>query len=190
MNETEVEIKLLETYRQEIEDMIGQSTESLRSASSEAEMKRKFRERMQQRQHKLGIYEKQLVRVKAMSPNNTQLNYYEAALYDFRARLKVKSSVYAKYFGGLFASEFGDLREAVKLYDQALRIYEYPNGRLAKVDCYITLSDKQSALQELDYILKHYADNEDVYLEARKIKDELENPPTSGIGQFFRSIFG
>ncbi len=170
--------------------MIGRFLDDLKSDPNLEAIKRKSREGMQQWQHKLGIYEKQLMRVKAMPPNDAQLNYYEAILYDFRARLKSFSSAYAKNFGGLFASEFDELREAIKLYDQALQVYEYPNGRIGKVKCYIALADKTNALQELNYILKNYADNEDVYLEVRKMKDELENPPISGMGRLLRSIFG
>ena len=59
-----------------------------------------------------------------------------------------------------------------------------------KVFCYRQLGDKKSALQELDYILEHYADDEELYLKARKEKDELETPSSSGIGGLFRSIFG
>ena len=62
--------------------------------------------------------------------------------------------------------------------------------RVWKVFCYRQLNDKKRALQELDYILEHHADNEEAYLQARKEKDELETPSSSGIGRILRSIFG
>lgn len=190
MSAEELELKLLDNYHQEVQSVIDQFAQDVSSAPDFETQKRRFKEGWQRWQRQMEIYEKQLVRVKTISPNNTELKRYEAFLYDFRAFHRMQSAAYARQAGGIFASESKELREAIRLCDQALSIFEYPAGRLRKVQCYIQLSDKASALQELDRILRYYADNEEIYLKARKMKDELENPPTSGIGRFFRSIFG
>lgn len=174
MGVEEMEFKLLENYHQEVHDTINQFAQDVSNAPGFEAQKQMFKKGLQKWQRQMEIYEKQLARVKAISPNNTELRPYEAFAYDFRAFYRMQSATYARQAGGIFASESRELREAIRLYDQALSIFEYPVGRLQKAQCYIQLSDKASALKELDLILQHYADNAEVYLEARKMQDKLE----------------
>lgn len=183
------ELKLLMTYHDELAQLLdpGQSIAILRSSKESAQRYQK------QAQQKLDIFEKQVLKCKSLFTSGDELQYVqynESQIYYFKGLLKMFLGTYHEMYPGVFASsKFSEVSGAITLFDKALQIYEDPLIRFMKVSCYRMLKDKQNALRELDYILEHYAQDENVYLMARKDKDELETP-TSGISQFFRSIFG
>lgn len=182
----QTELKLVEVYDQELEDLLGKAIDASRAG------KEALKSFLKEVERKINIFEKQVLNYKRLFPNSQDIQSYESRVYFFQGVHKVYSSLYYDmYPGGIFSpSKYGELSAAMKLFDTALQICEQPNARSMKVFCYRQLGDNKNALQELDYILEHYSHDEEVYLKARKEKDELETPASSGIGKFFRSIFG
>lgn len=65
------------------------------------------------------------------------------------------------------------LWDSIDLFDKALKLRESSYIRFVKVIVYRQLHQKKDALQELEYLLEHYRNDEEVYLDARKLKDEI-----------------
>lgn len=179
------ELKLVERYDQELADFGERVSEAFRAGKED------FQRFIREMRRRIDIYDKQVQNYSQLFPGRTDIRHYEARVDFFKGMLKVTSSFYHGAYGGILAPTKSDeLRAAISLFERSLQMNEYIITRRMKVLCYRQLGDKKSALQELDYILEHYADNEGAYLEARKEKDELEAPSSSGIGKLVRSIFG
>lgn len=185
-NNQQTELKLVEVYDQELDDFLGKAVDASRAG------KETMQSFVKELERKVIIFEKQVLNYKRLFSNSQDIQLYESRVYFFQGVYKVYSGLYYDmYPGGMFSpSKYGEFSAALKLFDAALRTGERSNIRSMKVFCYRGLGDKTSALRELDYILEHYSDDEEVYLKARKEKDELETPASSSIGKFFRSIFG
>ena len=183
----QTELKLVEAYDQELADFL------LKWFEVDVGGKESYQRFLKDLQRKIDIFEKQVLNYKQLFKDDKDVQFYESRILFFRGMFKICSSWYYDLFPGIFSpSKYGELRAALKLFDQSLQISEQPNTRSMKVFCYRQLGDNESALQELDYILEFYADNEEVYLHARKEKDELEfeTRSSSGIWRLLRSIFG
>ena len=181
----QTELKLVETYDQELTDFLEKAIDAARGG------KEPLKRFLKEAQRKIDIFEKQVLNYKRLFPNGQDIQLYESSVCFFQGVRKAYSGLYYDMYPGMLSpSKYGELNAAIKLFDTALQIREQSNARSMKVFCYRQLGDKKSALQELDYILEHYADDEELYLKARKEKDELETPSSSGIGGLFRSIFG
>jgi len=76
--------------------------------------------------------------------------------------------------------EKGNAREALALLDKALGIFDYPGAHFAKANIFDALKQKEDALRELNYIIERFQDDE-VYILARQMRDEIENPPKKGM---------
>jgi tetratricopeptide (TPR) repeat protein len=63
--------------------------------------------------------------------------------------------------------------EAIRLLDTALSYDDAPYNRLIKASIHQALGQKDIALKEVNYIIDTFP-NDDAYVEARKLKDELE----------------
>ncbi|MCZ7670432.1 MAG: hypothetical protein M5U34_26365 [Chloroflexi bacterium] len=126
-------------------------------------------------QFKIDIFEKQVLNYKELFPENHNIQQYEARIYFFQGFMRQISGVHYDIYGGMFSPSLkGELKAALNLYDKSLQLNEHSKTRTMKVFCYRQLKDINSALRELNFIIKHYADDEEVYLAARKEKDELE----------------
>jgi tetratricopeptide (TPR) repeat protein len=159
----QIEMRLIETYDDELEDFLQQL---LDAARSDQESLHRYFEKFQR---KIDIFEKQVLNYKQIFPGE-DIRFYESRIYYFRGVYKLLSAGFASG-SNIFSS--GKLIAATKLFDTALQISEQISTRRMKVLCYRQLKDKKSALQEINYILEHYKDDEEVYLEARKEKDEI-----------------
>jgi tetratricopeptide (TPR) repeat protein len=71
-------------------------------------------------------------------------------------------------------------REAINLLTQAIQLYEDPDYRFLRANLYHALGDKQSALKDVKYLLATAGDDQNLYLEARKLKDEIETTNANG----------
>jgi hypothetical protein len=176
----ENEVKLLEQYNEEIKTMGEQlaEVEPQRAKPLQTELQRK-----------LEIYWKQINLVKAQFPESDEGLIHEAAFYTFQAMTKFYSVGFfrrrAASKGSLTMAliakqqEKGNAREALALLDKALSVFDYPGAHFAKANIFYALKQKEQALGELHYIINNFQDDE-VYLLARQMKDEIENPPKKG----------
>ncbi len=181
----QTEMKLVVSYHQELMDFLSKVGEAARAG------KESLQRFLAELQRKIDIYEKQVLNYKRLFSSDSDIQAYESRIYFFQGTFKAHSGLYYDMYSGMFSpSKESQLRAAITLFDKSLELNDQPNTRSMKVFCYRQLDDKKSALRELDYISEHHADHEEEYLQARKEKDELETPSSSGIGQLFRSLFG
>jgi hypothetical protein len=181
----ENEVALLQQYNKDIE-AIGDRFIDADPQASKALQK--------QIDQKLQIYWKQLQLVKSRYPDAVEGQIHEAAFYTFQALRKLfESGVMRRVSNrsgnvalgiatGLVAKqqEKSNAHQALAILDQALGVYDYPGAHLQKANIFNVLNQKQQALQELNYIIANFQDDES-YLAARQLKDEIENPPKKGM---------
>lgn len=179
------EVALLEQYNKEIETL-GE-----RLGESDAQAAKGLQKQMDQ---KLQIYWKQVHLVKSQFPEAMEGSIHESAFYTFQAMRKLfeaglmrrvasrSGNVAVGIATGLVAKqqEKSNANQALAILDQALGIFDYPGAHLQKAHIYRLLNQTGSALQELNYIIANFQDD-DSYLAARQMKDEIENPPKKGM---------
>lgn len=85
--------------------------------------------------------------------------------------------------------EKGNAQEALALLNKALSVFDYPGAHFGKAIIFHTLKQKETALKELNYIINNFEDDK-VYVSAREIKDEIENPPKSGGRFIVTAVYG
>lgn len=181
----ENEVALLEQYDEDL-TKIGQQL-----AEADPQSGKKIQKEFDRR---LEIYRKQIQLVQTEFPNAEDGKLHEAAFYTYQAQRKVFGSGFMRRVAskssnsaltiasGVIAKqqEKGAAREALGLLDKALSIFDYPGARFAKAEIYVVLKQKQEALAELNYIISNFQDDK-VYISARQMKDEIENPPKKGM---------
>ena len=94
--------------------------------------------------------------------------------------LKILKGVIALITG--FAAkqhEKGNAGKGIELLNRSIAIFDAPDARFLKATVLFDLGDKTGAVSELNHILKNFPDDEH-YVLARKLKDEIENPPKKG----------
>ena len=188
------EVALLEHYNGEIESLGD------RLAESDPHAAKRLQQQMDQ---KLRIYWKQVQLVKTNYPDTIAGTVHESAFYTFQALRKLldagvmrrvsnrSGSVAVGLATGVFARkrEKNNAHEALKILDQALGVFDYPGAHLQKAYVYRLLKENDSALEELNYIITNFQDD-DSYLAARQIKDEIENPPKKGMCFIATAVYG
>jgi len=82
---------------------------------------------------------------------------------------------------GLIAKqqEKNNAMQALQLLDQALSLQDSAHPRMLKAQVFRALNQNNYALNELNYIIANFQDSS-AYLDARRMKDEIENPAKSG----------
>jgi len=186
----QVELTLLEEYVRELEDYNKVVWREV------LEDKERGRLALQEAKRKLQLLQKQMSRCRLIFLGAEELQRYESDMYRMQGTYKMNSALYyGCYDGGMFApTEEGELRDAIGYFDKALQLFESHEVRLRKVKALHKLGEKKKALEELDQLLQLYsADdnyNEQLYLELRKFKDELETPAPSAAERLVRSLFG
>lgn len=179
------EIAILEQYNSDIEKMGDRLAESDPKSAKGLQ---------QQIDQKLQIYWKQVQLVKAQFPDAVEGKLHESAFYTFQAlrklldsglmrRMSSRSSNMAMGIAtGLVAKqqEKSNATQALAILDQALAIFNYPGAHLQKAMIYRLLGQNGQALQELNYIIANFQDDQ-AYIAARQMKDEIENPPKKGM---------
>lgn len=177
----ENEVALLNQYNKDIETM-GQQL-----AEADAQNAKPLQKEIQR---KLEIYRKQVELVKTQFPESDEGLIHEAGFYTFQAMTKFHSvGFFRKQAVGhksltmaMIAKqqEKGNAKEALTLLDKALSIFDYPGAHFAKASIFYALKQKEDSLRELSYIINSFQDDE-VYILARQMKDEIENPPKKGM---------
>lgn len=180
------EVALLEQYNSDIEALGTQLQEADPQSSKRIQ---------QQIDQKLQIYWKQIQLVKTQFPDADEGRLHESAFYTFQALAKLFSSGLLRRVSsrskrgstvmlatGLIAKqqEKHNAHQALSILGQALAVFDYPGAHLAKAQIFRMLNQKENALGELNYIISNFQDD-DSYLAARQMKDEIENPPKKGM---------
>lgn len=140
---------------------------------------------------KLALFERQI----ALCSNqgySFNARWCEAAVYYLKARHKLQSEGIVEHslidtaekssgFEGLalafLASGRSDnrAREAIVFLDQAINVYaDDVDFWLMRAFLHESLNNRTAALNDVNYILTHYSNDEDVYLKARKLRDKIE----------------
>lgn len=175
------EIRLLDQYESEMKQ--------LTDALSEADPQSSKQIQKQIDQKKL-VYWKQITLVQTQWPEATEGKLHEAGYYAAEALTLLFGSgamrrasdragnPAMKIATGLIAKgqEAGNRTKALALIDKALAIVDHPFARYVKACALVDKGEKPAALAELDHIIAQFGDDEDVYMQARKLKDEIENP--------------
>lgn len=179
------ELALLERYNQEIDALMDQFLDSDPNQRSQVQ---------KQLEQKLAIYKRQTDGLKANFPNVEEWKSHEATYYVGQATLKAFSvGFFRKSSGrtgnlavgiatGLVAKqqEKNNAMQALQLLDQALSLDDSPHPRIMKAQIYRALGQKENALNELNFIISNFQ-NHKAYLDARQMKDEIENPAKKGM---------
>lgn len=185
MSKLENEVRLLDQYNGEIDQLKNHLAEADPQTSKQIQ---------KQLEQKMQIYWKQIQLVKSEFPDEEESRLHEAAYYTFQAVIKLFSAGLMRRMSarsetmvmgvatGLIAKqqEKSNAHQALGILDQALSIYDYPGARFAKAGIYQLLKQNDQALKELNYIIANFPDD-DVYVLARQMKDEIENPPKKGM---------
>lgn len=180
----QTEAKLLVQYSEEIEKLKQQLAElEPREAKN---VQRQIEQKMQ-------IFWKQITLVKSEFPGAVEGMLGEAAYYYFQAGILILSSGVLRRFSqggapialrmasGLVAKvqESNDVAKAMELLEKSLRVFDTPQARYLKASILHDKGEKSQALAELNHIIAKFPDD-DLYLQARQRKDEIENPPKKG----------
>jgi tetratricopeptide (TPR) repeat protein len=186
----ENEAALLEQYSKDVQ--------SLSQELAEADPHR-AKDLQKEVQRKLEIYRRQIDLVKGQFPDCDDGPIHEATFYTFQAMTKFHSVGFFRRQAATHKSlamavvakqqEKGNAREALALLDRALGIFDYPGAHFAKANVFYALKQKDDALRELDYIINQFQDDE-VYVVARQMKDEIENPPKKGMCFIATAAYG
>lgn len=175
------ELRLLNQYNSEIYTIKNQFTEV------DSQTKKHMQHQLEQ---KMQIYWKQIHLVKSQFPDAEEVRLHEAAFYTLHAIIQLlsaglmrrmsdrSSNVALGLATGLIAKqqEKNNALQALAILDQALSIYDYSDARFTKAWVYQLLGQNWNAINELNYVIANFPDDE-TYIEARRLKDEIENPP-------------
>jgi tetratricopeptide (TPR) repeat protein len=181
----EMEAQLLQRYWEEAKALCDQLMQV--SPQQEKPIKNEIN-------RKLEIYGKQLGSFKSRFPDDVRGQIYEASYYELQAlSLLGASSGFRRVPGGgksltvalaagalAKAQEKKMAQQALNLLDRAIATFDQPNSRFMKATIYNGLGRKSEAVSELNYILANFQDSP-LYIEARSLKDEIENPPKKGM---------
>ncbi|MBS1788558.1 MAG: zinc ribbon domain-containing protein [Acidobacteria bacterium] len=179
------EVRLLDKYNDEIDGLKDQLAEA------DPQTSKRIQGQLEQ---KMQIYWKQVQLVQSQFPDAIDGHLHEAAFYTFQALIKLFSAGLMRRMSarssnaaigiatGLIAKqqEKSNAMQSLGILDKALSIYDYPGARFAKAGIYQLLGQNPQALVELNYIIANFPDD-DVYVLARELKDEIENPPKKGM---------
>lgn len=188
------EVALLDRY----EDEVGASIEQFLDSDPNQ------RNHMQkQLERTLEIYRRQIESFRAAFPNDDEWKSHLSTFYMGQATLKAFSvGFFRKSSGrsgslavgiatGLIAKqqEKNNAMQALQLLDQSLSLYDSPHPRMLKAQVFRALNQNQYAVNELNYIIANFQDSS-AYLDARQMKDEIENPAKSGLCFIATATYG
>jgi tetratricopeptide (TPR) repeat protein len=181
----ENELSLLERYHDDIDATMEQFLDSDPNQRSRVQ---------KQLEQKLGSYKRQIDVLRTNFPGTEEWKSHEATYYVGQATLKAFSvGFFRKSSGragnlavgiatGLVAKqqEKNNAIQALQLLDQAIGLDDSPHPRIMKAQIYRALGQKENALKELNYIISKFQSHK-AYVDARQMKDEIENPPKKGM---------
>lgn len=165
MSSSAIEIRLLEEYRDAVHtQMQTMSFNDVLEGRAEELAKR------------VAMYKRQLENCIRLGLEFDQ-RFHRADSYYMDAMLELCTK---KHIDGVFGSSPDHILpkragRAIGLLDQAIQIQDDPHYRLrrAHLNCRVR-HHYAAALKDLAYLLANHADDEETYLQARRMKDELE----------------
>jgi hypothetical protein len=139
---------------------------------------------------RIAIYEKQLLYCKNQA-FDFDFAWLESMVYYFKARHKLLNKDFVEKtlrstvqqssgFDGIAPAllakgkEESRIRDAISLLGQAIKLSDDPDYRFFRATLYQAMKYKESALADVEHLLKNYSDDKEIYLAARKLKDEIE----------------
>lgn len=181
----EMEAQLLQRYWEETKALCDQLMEV--SSQQEKPIRNEIN-------RKLEIYAKQLGLFQSQFPDDIRSQIYAASYYELQAMMLLGSSSGFRRAPGRSKSltialatnalaksqEKRNAQQALTLLDKSIATFDAPNSRFMKAVIFQGLGQKNEALNELNYVLTNFQDDP-LYLEARSLKDEIENPPKKGM---------
>lgn len=185
MSKLENEVRLLEEYSNEIHGL------NMNLMEADPHTSKRIQQQIDQ---KMQIYWKQIELVRSSFPDADDDDLHESIFYTqqamtklFSAGLMRRMSARSETTGmrlatGMIArqQEKNNAQQSLALLDKALSISDYSGARFVKAHVYLLLKQNDQALRELNYIISNFPDD-DVYVQARQMKDEIENPPKKGM---------
>lgn len=109
-------------------------------------------------------YSKQIELVRSQFPEDRAWRFHQANLYHHTAIQK-------------YGAE--KVREALEFVDKAISTDDRARHRMLKAKLCHKCGRREEAIAELDYICANFSDST-LYLDARKLKDEIESKPKGG----------
>ena len=178
------DVRLLEEYEQEIDDLFERVTGD---AKADVKIQKEI-------DKKMPIYLKQAQLVRSEFPESNAGAIHESNYHVFRAMRTAFSSVLARRIAqgsnlgvkGLAAAGIANAQEkangakAVAILDEALAVCDTAFARFQKAHFLEIIGRKEEAMNDLRYLIKNFPDSDDIYVAARKRLDALENPPKKG----------
>jgi len=179
MSKQENELRLLDEYHDEINTLCERLSEA-----DDAQRNKRFNKEIKK---KISVLENQVLLYKNEFPADESVKLYESSTYRFKAMSKVFSQSFFRrvsrdtgsaavaIFSGIQAKfgEFADISEAIRLIDQAINIYDSAVNRYFRAGIYYNNNQKEKAINDLNYIIENFQ-NDEIYIAARKMKDEIE----------------
>ena len=191
----ENEVALLDRYEDEVSASIEQFLDSDPNQRNQTQ---------KQLERTLDIYRRQIEAFRATFPSDeNEWKSHLSTFYMGQATVKAFAvGFFRKSSGrsgnlavgiatGLIAKqqEKNNAAQALQLLDQALSLSDSPHPRMLKAQVFRALSQNQYAVNELNYIIANFQDSS-AYLDARQMKDEIENPAKSGFCFIATATYG
>ncbi|MBX3299718.1 MAG: DUF4339 domain-containing protein [Acidobacteria bacterium] len=175
----EREFRLLSRYLAEIEGAQQRWSQDEHNSG----LKRDFEQKLQ-------VFQKQIYEFREQFPDAEGGRMMLSLLYVKYSLLKGGQSSYFRraanrsetIVGGLVTGlianhqENKHMTEALAFAESAVQIHDNAIARMMKANVLIELKRTNEAIADLDQIIANFADEEDVYFEARKMRDELMMP--------------
>ncbi len=191
---TENEIKVLDHYETELDEMLKYLSDADTAAAQRI---------MPDFNRKVELFTKQVFSFKQQFPEVDEGRLHESLMYLYQACAKIFSSGFAHKTAsksdslvvGIAAraianhQDKNNATQALELLDKAINILDNPQARLFKANIYNSLKQQPDALRELNHVIAHFSQS-DFYIQARTMKDEIENPKSSGFCFIATAAYG
>lgn len=186
----QAEVRLLDQYEEELLQLISTL------ASADVQSSKHIQARIDQRKQ---IYWRQIALVQAQWPDAPAGKMHEAGYCAAEAQTLIlsnglmrrmserSSNMAVKIATGVVAKgqEAGNRTKALEMIGRALSIVDHPYAHYVKACILLDMGDRSGAVAILNYIITRFADDEGIYLQARSLKEEIENPPKNGCAGCF-----
>ncbi|MBK8464876.1 MAG: DUF4339 domain-containing protein [Chloracidobacterium sp.] len=204
VNVLDREFNLYDTYSDQMSSLLDQMAET---------EGRQLKELSRQLDQKLQIARNHVDAVRQQFPGAFEVKAMEADILFMMARYKVSQQGFFHSASGRMLNrgkrkksltslsvaaatrmvanqqEKNRAMESIALLDQSIGTFDTAGARFAKATILKMMGQKVPALQELNYIIANFQ-SDDSYMQARQLKDEIENPPKKGMCFVATAAFG
>lgn len=204
INVLDREFELYDSYSNQMSSLLDQMAEA---------DGRELKELSRQLDQKLQIAQRHVDSVRSQFPDAFEVKSMDADILFMMARQKIsqhgflRSSTEAMVQRGVRKRSLTSLAvgagarmvansqdrnralEAVALFDKSIATFDTAGARFAKALTLKMIGQNAPALQELNYIVANFQ-SDDTYMQARQLKDEIENPPKKGMCFVATATFG